>query len=428
MSFFEHRQGVLHAEDVSLAAIGREVGTPVYVYSAAAIRSAARAFRDGLHGIARKHIAFAVKANPNVAILRLLADERYGADIVSEGELRQALAGGMRPQDVLFSGVGKSNGEMIAALDAGICQFNIELEEEGVFLSSLAQAQGTRACAVLRINPDVAAGTHPKISTGQSANKFGVPIADARSMYHRLSRLQGLRLRGIALHIGSQISDLGRLEEAYVAAGALVAALRADGHAITHVDLGGGLGIPYRQEDQFPSPAAYGAMVERVTRTWDVTLMFEPGRLIAGAAGVLLTRVLWVKPGVEHPHVIVDAAMNDLARPAMYDAYHRFAAVAPDGERLVANIVGPVCESGDTFAKAREIDAVSRGDLAVFHTAGAYGASMASTYNSRALVPEVLVDGGRYSVVADRGDGSQSLSRQHVPAWLDAPLPALARA
>lgn len=418
MSFFEYRKGVLHAEDVSLAQIGRDVGTPVYVYSAAAVRSAARAFREGLRGIARKHIAFAVKANPNVAVLRLLADEGYGADIVSGGELRQALAAGMQPQDVLFSGVGKTESEMIAALEAGIGQFNLELEEEGLFLSSLARARGMRARAVLRINPDIAAGTHPKISTGQSANKFGVPITEARSIYHRLSRLPGLALRGIALHIGSQISDLGRLEDAFSAAGTLVATLRADGHAITHVDLGGGLGIPYRQGDQFPSPAAYGAMVERVTRAWDVTLMFEPGRLVAGAAGMLLTRVLWVKPGVEHPHVIVDAAMNDLARPSMYDAYHHFAAVAPNGERLVANIVGPVCESGDTFAKAREVGAVSRGDFAVFHTAGAYGASMASTYNSRALVAEVLVDGDRCAVVADRGDAGQPLSRQHLPEWL----------
>jgi len=418
MSFFEYRQCVLHAEHVSLAEIGRNVGTPVYVYSAAAVRFAARTFRDGLHGIARKQIAFAVKANPNVAILRLLADESYGADIVSEGELRQALAGGIRAADMLFSGVGKTTGEMVAALDAGVGQFNLELEEEGVFLSSLAQAKGARACAVLRINPDVAAGTHPKISTGQSSNKFGVPIAEARAIYHRLSRLPGLMLRGIALHIGSQIRDLDRLEDAYAAAGALVAALRADGHAITYVDLGGGLGIPYRVEDQFPSPAEYGVMVERVTRGWDVTLMFEPGRLIVGAAGVLLTRVLWVKPGVERPHVIVDAAMNDLARPAMYDAYHDFAAVAPNGDRLVANIVGPVCESGDTFATAREIDAVSRDDLAVFHTAGAYGASMASTYNSRALVAEVLVDGDRYAVIADRGGTAKALARQHMPNWL----------
>lgn len=386
MSSFDYRRGLLHAEDVSLADIAREVGTPVYVYSASALRTAARAFREGLRAIERKHIAFAVKANPNVAVLRVLANEGFGADIVSGGELRQAMAGGMAPGDILFSGVGKTEVELVAALDAGVGQFNLELEEEGAVLSSLAQARGKRAAAVLRINPDVAAGTHPKISTGQSANKFGVAITEARAVYQRLSELPGLAMRGVALHIGSQIGDLHRLELAYRAAGDLVAVLRSDGHPITHVDLGGGLGIPYKSGDYFPDSAAYGAMVARVTGPWDVVLTFEPGRLIAGPAGVLLTRVIWVKPGAEYPHVIVDAAMNDLARPALYDAYHHFAAVEPSGDTITANIVGPVCESGDTFARARQIDAVARGDLAVFHTAGAYGAAMASTYNSRPLV------------------------------------------
>ncbi|UYY60256.1 diaminopimelate decarboxylase [Sphingomonas sp. S2-65] len=424
MRFFHDQSGILHAENVSLAEVAQDVGTPVYVYSAGALRAAAREFRAGLHGIARKHIAFAVKANPNVAVLHLLGNEGFGADIVSDGEMRQALAGGMRAEDMMFSGVGKTDGEMIAALDAGVGQFNLELEAEGVLLSSLAQARGKRACAVLRINPDVAAGTHPKISAGRSANKFGVPVGEAGAVYRRLAQLPGLDLRGIALHIGSQIGDLALLEDAYRAAGAFVRALRAEGHSVTHVDLGGGLGVAYHSAEHFPAPAAYGAMVQRVTRDWDVTLMFEPGRLIAAAAGVLLTRVIWVKPGAECPHVIVDAAMNDLARPALYDAYHHFAAVRPTRHQFGANVAGPVCESGDTFAKARSIDAVTRGDLAVFHTVGAYGASMASTYNSRALVPEVLVDGDRYSVVADRVEQGQALLRQHLPNWLVEHAPA----
>ena len=422
MDDFTYRDGVLHAEDVPLPAIAAAVGTPVYVYSTATLRRHARVFRDGLAGVGPKHLAYAIKANPNLAVLRVLAQEGYGADVVSVGEMKRALAAGMAPADIVFSGVGKTRAELAAALDAddgrGIGQFNLELEEEGVVLARLAAERGIAAPATLRVNPDVDAGTHAKISTGKRENKFGVPIDQAPAIFARLAALPGLNLRGVAIHIGSQLFDLRPLEDAYVRIGALVATLRGAGHRITHVDLGGGLGVPYRQGDAPPSPADYGAMVARVTAGWGVELMFEPGRVIAGNAGVLMTEVVWVKPGVTHPYVIVDAAMNDLARPALYDAWHDFQAVQPSGGRMTANIAGPVCESGDTFAMGRDIDAVVSGDLAVFRTAGAYGATMASTYNSRPLVPEVLVDGDRFAVVADRVAAETLIAAERVPDWL----------
>lgn len=418
MDHFSLIDGALHCERVPLERIATEVGTPVYVYSRATLERHARVFRDGLAGLMPLHLAYAVKANPNLAVLRVIANQGYGADVVSGGELARALAAGIPARDIVFSGVGKTIAELVRGLEVNIGQFNIEHEPEGVALSGLAQAMGRKAAAVLRVNPDVDAGTHAKISTGKAENKFGVALAHAPAVYARLANLPGLDLRGIAIHIGSQLSDLAPLEAAYGRVGALVAQLRAAGHAITHIDLGGGLGVPYRAGDVMPSPAAFGAMVARATSGWDATLMFEPGRVIAGNAGVLLTKVLWLKPGVGNPYIIVDAAMNDLARPALYDAWHDFHAVRPNGERMTANIAGPVCESGDTFAMGRDIDAVGPGDLAVFRTAGAYGATMASTYNSRPLVPEVLVDGDRYAVVADRIPAETIMGAERVPDWL----------
>lgn len=409
---------MLHAEDVPLPRIAEAVGTPVYIYSRATLERHAKVFRAALSGLPRIHIAFAIKANPNLAVLKVLARQGFGADVVSGGEIARALAAGMRAEDIVFSGVGKTRDELQYALDAGIGQFNIELEEEGAVLAALAEARGKTASAVLRVNPDVDAGTHAKISTGMKENKFGVPISEAKGIFARLAGLPGLNLRGAALHIGSQLFDLAPLEAAYARVGELVSELRAAGHAIDRVDLGGGLGVPYERDKVPPSPADYGRMVERVTKGWDVTLMFEPGRVIVGNAGVLLTRVIWVKPGVVRPYVIVDAAMNDLARPAMYDAWHDFEAVEPSGERMVANIAGPVCESGDTFAMGRDIDVVRSGDLAIFRTAGAYGATMASTYNSRALVPEVMVDGDRFAVVAQRIQPETILAAERVPDFL----------
>lgn len=360
---------------------------------------------------------FAVKANPSIAVLRVLASQNYGADIVSGGELTAALRAGITANHIVYSGVGKTAPELIAALDAGIGRFNLELEREGQLLSTLAAQRGRRAPALLRINPDVDASTHAKITTGRSTSKFGIPLTEAVAMYERLAALPGLDVHGLAVHIGSQITDLAPLETAYRKIGELIGVLRQRGQRIYHVDLGGGLGVAYRAGEVDADVEAYGAMVADVTRDWDVTLLFEPGRIIAAQAGVLLTRVLWVKPSGDHPFVVVDAAMNDLARPALYDAWHEFGAVNPSGERFTANIVGPICESGDTFATSRTIDKVDEGDLALFHTVGAYGAAMASTYNCRPLIPEVLVDGNRYSVIAERVTALE-MRPQRIAPWL----------
>lgn len=418
MDHFNRKNGVLHAENVSIPAIAAEVGTPVYVYSTATLERHAKVLNDALSDLPSYHIAFAIKANPNLAVLGVLAKQGYGADVVSGGELKRALAAGMRPEDIVFSGVGKTRAELQLGLDEGIGQFNLELEEEGEVLADLAHAMGKTAPAVLRVNPDVDAGTHAKISTGKAENKFGVAIDRALEIFDRLAKRPGLNLRGVAIHIGSQLKELTPLEAAYKRVGELVAQLRAAGHEITHVDLGGGLGVPYRPGETVSTAEEFGAMVKRVTEGWNVTLMFEPGRFICGNAGVLVTEVIWVKPASINPYVIVDAAMNDLARPALYDAYHEFEAVEPTGEKFVANIAGPVCETGDTFAMGREMDVVKSGDLAVFRTAGAYGATMASTYNSRALVPEVLVSGDKFAVVADRIQPETIMGAERVPEWV----------
>ena len=419
MDHFELKNGELHAEDVPLARIAEAVGTPVYVYSRATLARHAHVFREALSALPSVHIAFAVKSNPNLAVLRLLAREGYGADVVSAGEMHRALAAGIPGADIVFSGVGKTKREMAEALDAGLGQFNLESEEEGVELAEIAAARGQVAVATLRVNPDVDARTHAKISTGKAENKFGVSYDSAAAIYARLSALPGLTMRGLAVHIGSQITDLEPSRQAFTKMGDLMRAIREQGLSVTHMDLGGGLGVPYKAGDVLPGPADYGAMVAEVTQGWDVTVMFEPGRVITGNSGVLVTEVIRVKPGAINPFVVVDAAMNDLARPAMYDAWHDFAAVRPSGERMTANIVGPICESSDTFAMARDIDAVAAGDLAIFRTAGAYGATMANTYNSRALVPEVMVDGEKWAVVADRIEPATILAAEQVPEWLE---------
>lgn len=418
MDHFELNNGVLHAEDVPLPAIAAEIGTPVYVYSRATLTRHARVFRDALGILPSVKIAFAVKSNPNLSVLKVLAAEGYGADVVSGGEMERALAAGMVPDGIVFSGVGKTEAEMRRGIEAGIGQFNLESEEEGLELAEIAASMGKVASAALRVNPDVDAGTHGKISTGKAENKFGVPFDRAAAIYARLSETPGLNMRGLALHIGSQLSSLDPLEAAFTKVGGLMQSIRASGHAVTHMDLGGGVGVPYKAGEVFPQPAEYAAMVAKVTADWGVTLMFEPGRVITGNTGVLLTQVIRVKEGAGAPWVVVDAAMNDLARPAMYDAWHDFAAVEPKGETFVANIVGPICESSDTFAMARTIDTVERGDLAVFRTAGAYGATMANTYNSRPLVSEVMVDGAIWAVVADRIDPATILAAERLPDFL----------
>jgi diaminopimelate decarboxylase len=420
MDHFDYKNGVLHAEDLPLSAIAEAVGTPVYVYSRATLERHARVFKEALSALPRVHIAFAIKANPNLAVLKVMSREGLGADVVSGGELERALAAGMPAADIVFSGVGKQAREMLRGLEVGIGQFNIESEEEGIELAALAAARGQRAACALRVNPDVDAGTHEKISTGKAENKFGVPYDRVSGIYARLSALPGLEMRGLAVHIGSQLQSLEPLETAFVKLGGLMRELRAAGLSVTHMDLGGGLGVPYKAGEVFPSPAEYGAMVARVTQDWDVTLMFEPGRVITGNAGVLLTRVIRVKRASNRaPFVIVDAAMNDLARPAMYGAWHDFDAVAPSGEKMTAHIVGPICETGDTFAMDRAIDAVEAGDLAVFRTAGAYGATMASSYNSRGFVAEVMVDGDKFAVVADRILPEVITAAERVPDFLE---------
>lgn len=419
MEAFTLRGGVMHAEDVPLPAIAAAVGTPVYVYSRAKLVAKARAFRDGVAESDNPHLAFAVKANPNLAVLRVLGREGYGADVVSGGELTRALAAGIPAQDIVFSGVGKTHAELLQGLEAGIGQFNIESEEEGYELALLARRQGYEARCALRVNPDVDARTHAKISTGKRENKFGVPLDRAGEIFAALAGEEGIRLRGVAVHIGSLLAELEPLETAFAKLGELIAELRAGGHTITHADLGGGLGVSYKHRETFPTAAEYGAMVRRVTKGWNVRLTFEPGRFICAEAGVLLTRTIRTKrSGNGPPFVIVDAAMNDLARPALYGAWHEFEAVEPTGERMTAHIVGPICETGDTFAMDRECDALDAGDLAVFRTAGAYGATMASSYNSRGFVPEVLVDGDRWAVVADRIGPAAIMDAERVPDWL----------
>ena len=417
MDHFDLKQGSLHCEDVPLDAIAADVGTPVYVYSRATLVRHARVMKAALAALHNPLIAFAVKANPNPAVLATLAGEGLGADIVSIGEYRRARAAGMDPSTILFSGVGKDANEMAEALAGDVLQFNMESVEEARMLSDVAVAAGRTARVAFRLNPDVDAGTHAKITTGNADNKFGIPASQAIDAFRAARDLPGLEVTGVTVHIGSQLTRLDPLEAAFVRLGELIAALRADGFDLKIADLGGGLGVPYGPgQPEPPSPEAYGAMVARVTSGWDIRLAFEPGRLISGNAGVLLARVVRVKPGETHPWVIVDAAMNDLMRPALYDAYHHIEAVRPTGEKWEANVVGPVCESGDTFAMARTMDRMGEGDLMIFRTAGAYGAAMSNGYNSRELTPEVLVNGDQWALVRRRIDLAE-VSAMPVPKW-----------
>lgn len=419
MDHFHLREGVLHCEDVPLPAIAAAVGTPVFVYSAMAMRMQARALRAALSGVADPLIAYAVKANPNIAVLSTLAREGLGADVVSGGEYGRARAAGISPDKIVFSGVGKTADEMRRALAGGLAQFNLESFAEAEMLSAVALSMGRTAPVAFRVNPDVDAGTHAKISTGAAHNKFGIPIGETLAACAALRDLPGLELRGVAMHIGSQLTSLAPLEAAIGKLDRLIAALRSQGHVIRTADVGGGLGIRYDPTLlPPPSPADYGAMVTRLTRGWDARLIFEPGRLIVGDAGVLLTEVIRIKPGPKCPFVVVDAAMNDLMRPALYDAWHQIGAVAPDGDEMVADVVGPVCESGDVFAEARRMDQVRPGDLVVIRTAGAYAATMAGTYNSRPLTPEVLVDGAAWAVVRPRRGSDTFLADERLPPWL----------
>jgi diaminopimelate decarboxylase len=420
MDHFQLRDGTLWCEQVSLTAIAAEAGTPVYVYSTATMVRHAEVMLSSVADCGRGEplVAYAVKANPNPAVLATLARAGLGADVVSIGEYDKARAAGISPDRIVFSGVGKTETEMAAALKGGLLQFNVESVEEARMLSGVADSLGKTAPIGFRINPDVAAGTHAKITTGTADNKFGIAADAALGAYAEASGLPGLKIIGMTVHIGSQLTSLEPLEAAFVRLGEILHLVRAAGHDIALVDLGGGLGVPYDSGvPPPPSPQQYGEMVRRVTAGWDARLVFEPGRLIVANAGVLLARVVRIKPGARHPWVIVDAAMNDLMRAALYDAFHRIEAVAPNGERMIANVVGPVCESGDTFAMARDMDQVAPGDLVIFRSAGAYGAAMSSGYNSRPLTPEVLVDGDRWALVRQRID-IDALAATAMPEWL----------
>ena len=420
MDQFELRNGAIWCEDVPLSAIAEAAGTPVYVYSTAAMVHQASVVRAAVAdcGTGEALVAYAVKANSNRAVLATLARAGLGADVVSIGEYEKARAAGVPAERIVFSGVGKTEAEMAAALEGGLLQFNVESIEEARTLSGVATSLGGVADIGFRINPDVEAGTHAKITTGIADNKFGIAPDAALAAYAEASRLPGIRIGGMTVHIGSQLTSLAPLEAAFTRVGQILGEVRAAGHDIRLVDLGGGLGVPLGGgEPDPPTPEEYGAMVKRVTEGWNVRLIFEPGRLIMANAGVLLTRVIRIKPGTRHPWVIVDAAMNDLMRPALYDAYHRIEAVAPRGRTTIANVVGPVCETGDTFATAREMDLVEPGDLVIFRSAGAYGATMSSTYNSRPLTAEVLVDGDKWAVVRRRID-VDAVAACNSPEWL----------
>ena len=419
MDHFQPRDGELYCEDVPLAEIAASVGTPVYVYSTATMCRHVEALRSALAPLGDPLIAYAVKANPNSAVLATLARAGLGADVVSGGEYRRARAAGVPSEKIVFSGVGKTEEEMRLALEGGLFQFNVESFAEAEMLSAVASGMSRIAPVGFRVNPDVGGGGHAKITTGAAENKFGIAIGEAVEAYARAASLPRLAVQGVAVHIGSQLASLDPLERAFTRVGELMGELRAAGHDIRIADLGGGLGVPYDPDQPPPpSPADYGEMVQRLTASWNARLVFEPGRLIVGNAGVLLSRVIRVKPGVTDPFVIVDAAMNDLMRPALYDAWHRIEAVRPSGARRGANVVGPVCETGDTFAMGRDMDEVSAGDLVVFRTAGAYAAAMSSTYNSRPLTPEVLVDGDRWAIVRPRVDVEQLIAADRVPEWL----------
>jgi len=422
MNHFELRDGALFCEDVALSEIARAVGTPVYVYSTATLERHYTVLRDALlgAGVADPLIAFAVKANSNVAVLKTLGRLGAGADTVSEGEIRRALAADIPAERIVFSGVGKTAGEIAFALRSGVCEINVESEPEMATVAAVAQQIGQRATIAFRVNPDVAAGGHAKIATGKSENKFGVSFAEAERLYAMASNNAWLKPVGVACHIGSQITDLQPMAQAFEKMAGLVRRLRGEGLHVERLDLGGGLGVPYFNQPEPPSPADYAAVVAAATRGLDVQLAFEPGRVIAANAGVLLAEVVHVHQRPEgRRFLVLDAAMNDLLRPAMYDAYHDIRAVAPrEGQARPYDVVGPVCETGDTFTRDRDLPPFEAGDLVAFMSAGAYGASMASEYNSRPLVPEVLVNGDRYAVVRPRPTYDEMLSRETRPDWL----------
>lgn len=420
MHHFSYKGGQLHCEEVSLAAIAEAVGTPCYVYSSATLTRHARVIAEAFEG-QDCLIAYSVKANGNLAVLKTLAGEGCGADVVSGGELRRAEAAGIPAERIVFSGVGKTRDEMAYALGAGIHQFNVESAGELELLSEVASGMGKAAPVALRVNPDVAAGGHPNISTGKQGDKFGVAWAEAEGLYARAGDLPGIKVVGVDVHIGSQIGDLAPMRAAFEKTVGLARRLREAGHDITRIDVGGGLGIPYQAGDAPAPPSDYAAMIAQVTEGLGVQVILEPGRVIAGNAGVLVTRALYLKDAPDRTFLIVDAGMNDLMRPALYQAHHDVLPItepAAGAPRATYDIVGPICESTDKFAAGREMAEVAAGDLMAFMSAGAYGAVLSSTYNARPLVAEVLVRGNDYGVVRRRPSYDEMIALEQVPDWL----------
>lgn len=420
MHHFDYRDGILHAEGVSLVRIAEEVGTPFYCYSSATLERHFKVFDQAFDGVDHM-VCYSPKANSNLAVMKTLGDLGAGADVVSEGELRRALAVGIAPEKIVFSGVGKTAQEMRFALETGIACFNVESEPELELLSKVASSMGTQAAVSIRVNPDVDAGTHEKITTGLAHNKFGISYVRAKEVYARAAALPGIKISGVDMHIGSQITDLEPFSKAYSLMAELVHMLRGEGHTIDHLDMGGGLGIPYRGTNDIPPhPDEYAAMIKNTVGDLGCKLVFEPGRMIAGNAGILVTRVIFAKPSEGRTFLIADAAMNDLIRPTLYDAFHD---IWPVNEALKAkppvmgDLVGPVCESGDYIARDRDLPDASAGDLLAVLSAGAYGAVQAGTYNTRLLVPEVMVRGEDYAVVRPRQTYEELIGLDQLAAW-----------
>jgi diaminopimelate decarboxylase len=406
---------------VNLASLAQAVGSPFYCYSTATLERHYRVFAGAFADVPSL-VCYAVKANSNQAVIATLAKLGAGADVVSGGELKRALAAGVSPDKIMFSGIGKTAAELALALDENILCVNVESEPELELLSAIAVGKGRSIDISVRVNPDVDAKTHAKIATGRAEDKFGIPISAARAVYAKAAKLPGLRVAGVDMHIGSQITELSPFGDAFALLSDFVRTLRGDGHTISHVDLGGGLGIPYREDNEPPpDPSAYAAVVKRATRGLDCKLIFEPGRLIVGNAGILVTRVLYLKHGEAKTFVIVDAGMNDLIRPTLYEAHHEIQPViepAPGAQHLTADVVGPVCESGDFLALGRDIAEARPGDLLAVMTAGAYGAVQAGTYNTRPLIPEVLVRDGEWALVRPRLEADQLIGLDKLPPWL----------
>ena len=420
MHHFAYRDGVLNAEAVRLDALAASVATPFYCYSTATLERHYRVFAGAFADVDAL-VCYAMKANSNQAVIATLAKLGAGADVVSGGELVRARLAGVPRDKIMFSGIGKTEAELALAVDEGILCINVESEPELDQLSAIASAKGKTAAISVRVNPDIDAKTHHKIATGKAENKFGIPLSRARAVYARAAKLPGIEIAGVDMHIGSQITELDPFSDAFALLADFVRALRSDGHTISHIDLGGGLGIPYRDDNEPPPhPDDYAKLVKQATRDLGCRLIFEPGRLIVGNAGILVTRVLFVKHGEAKNFVVVDAAMNDLIRPTLYDAHHEIWPVteAGGGRRIRADVVGPVCESGDFLARDRDMPEPKPGDLLAVMSAGAYGAVQAGTYNTRPLVPEVLVKGAEYAIVRPRLEVDQLIGLDRMPAWL----------